>query len=211
MSDKKVAIIGYSGHGYVISDIAISVGLNLKFYTEKHELNKNPYGLDYLGFELDKSFFNNIENIEFILGLGNNEIRRKVYNLLISKRVNVLNVVDSSSLISKNSFIGKGNFISRGVIINALAKVGNACILNTGCIIEHECVLGDAVHIAPGAVLAGNVNVEDGAFIGANTIIKEGVNIGKNVIIGAGSVVVKDVPDDVIGYGNPYRIKNKSK
>ena len=32
-----------------------------------------------------------------------------------------------------------------------------------------------------------------------------GVTIGDNVVIGAGSVVTKDIPNNVIAYGNPCR------
>ena len=37
------------------------------------------------------------------------------------------------------------------------------------------------------------------------------VKIGNNVVIGAGSVVTKDVPDDVIAYGNPCRVVRENK
>ena len=33
-----------------------------------------------------------------------------------------------------------------------------------------------------------------------------GVTIGNGVIIGAGSVVVKDIPDNVIAFGNPCKV-----
>lgn len=42
--------------------------------------------------------------------------------------------------------------------------------------------------------------------IGSNTCIIGGVSIGDNVVIGAGSVVVKDVPSNVVIAGNPARI-----
>jgi len=41
---------------------------------------------------------------------------------------------------------------------------------------------------------------------GGNVTILPGVTIGSGVTIGAGSVVVKDVPDNVVVAGNPARI-----
>lgn len=35
------------------------------------------------------------------------------------------------------------------------------------------------------------------------------VHIGENVWIGAGSVVVKDIPDNVVAVGNPCRVLRK--
>lgn len=37
-------------------------------------------------------------------------------------------------------------------------------------------------------------------------IILPGVTIGDNVVIGAGSVVTRDIPDNVVAYGNPCRV-----
>lgn len=49
-------------------------------------------------------------------------------------------------------------------------------------------------------IIGNNVNV------GAHSIIIGNISIGDNVIIAAGSVVVKDVPDNVIVGGNPAQI-----
>lgn len=48
--------------------------------------------------------------------------------------------------------------------------------------------------------------IGDNVNIGSNTCIIGGVSIGDNVVIGAGSVVVKDVPSNVVIAGNPARI-----
>jgi acetyltransferase-like isoleucine patch superfamily enzyme len=40
--------------------------------------------------------------------------------------------------------------------------------------------------------------------------IKEGSMIGKNTIVGMGSVVLRDLPDDVIALGNPARPMKKN-
>jgi maltose O-acetyltransferase len=50
------------------------------------------------------------------------------------------------------------------------------------------------------------VLIGDNVWIGGNVVIFPGVIIGNNVTIGAGSVVTKDLPDDVLAYGNPCEI-----
>lgn len=203
MLNREVVLVGYSGHGYVVADIAIASHMNLRYYTDKSKIFKNPFDLSYLGFEgnLDYKFWD--KDCSYILGIGDNLIRRKTADLLISKEVTLLNVTHPSASISTKVQFGIGNFISRNVSVNALVRIGDICILNTGCIIEHECVIGNAVHIAPGAVLAGNVEIGDNTFVGANTVIKQGVKIGRNVIIGAGSVILKDIGDNKKIVGNP--------
>jgi maltose O-acetyltransferase len=51
------------------------------------------------------------------------------------------------------------------------------------------------------------VRIGDRVFIGAGTIVLPGVTIGENSIIGAGSVVTKDIPSNVVAYGNPASVR----
>jgi len=204
--DKEVVLIGYSGHGFVVAEAAKLSRLNIKGYTEIKEATQNPFELEYLGFEMDTAFKGWNTDQDYVLGIGDNLIRQKAGDFIISKKKEILNVVHPSASVSKKVIMGIGNFIARNTAINPGAILGDFCIINTGAIIEHECTLGDAVHVAPGAVLTGNVSVDDRTFIGANAVIKQGVKIGKDVIIGAGSVVISDVANNKKVVGNPSRL-----
>lgn len=205
MLSKTVVLVGYSGHGYSVADIAVENSFNLKYYTDRTKASFNPFKLEYLGFEGDHNFefWNN--GFDFILGIGDNHIRNNIGRLIKSKNCEVLNLVQSQASLSTKLEMGEGNFVARQVVINAFAQIGDYCIINTGAIIEHECKIGDGVHIGPGAVLAGNVSVADNSFIGANSVIKQGVSIGKDVVVGAGSVILNDIPDNMRIVGNPGR------
>ena len=200
----SIAIIGYSGHSFVVLDAAKLMGLDVEYYCERNQVSFNPFEINYLGDEGSESFkWDNVDS--FILGIGDNSIRQKVANFILSKNKEILNVIHPSAIISNIATFGVGNFIAASVIVNALAKIADNCILNTGCIVEHECSIESGAHIAPGTVLAGNVTVGKNSFIGANTVVKQGVKIGDGVTIGAGSVVIKDIPDNEIWVGNPAK------
>lgn len=55
------------------------------------------------------------------------------------------------------------------------------------------------------------VRIGNNVWIGGGAIIMPGVTIGNNVVIGAGSVVTKDIPDNVIAYGNPCRVVRENR
>ncbi len=205
MLDKKIILIGYSGHAYVVADIAIENQFKIIGYTEKSRVQNNPFNLSYAGYEKELDFFENKKGVGFLIGIGNNSIRERIYNLITSKNLEVTTIICNTASISHSAWIDSGTFINRNVTVNALAKIGKNVILNTACIIEHECEISDSVHIAPGAVLAGNVLVGERTFIGANSVIKQGVQIGKDVIVGAGTVVLFDIPDGKKIVGNPSR------
>ncbi len=205
MPDKEtIAIIGYSGHSFVVLDAAASMGLNIKYYCEKNEVSYNPFELIYLGDESSSSFDWDAIS-QFVLAIGDNKIRQKVADQIVSKSKKLLNIVHPTAIISNYTTFGKGNFVAANAVVNPLVKIENNCILNTGCIIEHECKISSGVHIAPGAVLAGNVSVGMNSFVGANSVVKQGIKIGNDVIVGAGSVVIHDIPDNEIWAGNPAK------
>jgi maltose O-acetyltransferase len=45
-------------------------------------------------------------------------------------------------------------------------------------------------------------------MIGTGSAIIPGIKIGAMVIVGAGSVVVRDLPDGALAFGNPARQKH---
>lgn len=205
MPDKSsIAIVGYSGHSFVVLDAAEQMNLDVNYYCEKSQASNNPFEITYLGDEGSDLFdWNSVD--QFILGIGDNKIRQKVADLILANKKTILNIIHPSSVISKYAIFDTGIFIAANVTVNALAKIADNCILNTGCIIEHECAIGSGAHIAPGVVLAGNVSIGSNSFIGANSVIKQGVKIGSGVTVGAGSVVIKDIPDNEIWAGNPAK------
>ncbi len=53
------------------------------------------------------------------------------------------------------------------------------------------------------------VYIEENVWLGEGVKVLKGVRIGKNSVIGAGSIVVKDIPENVIAAGNPCKILKK--
>ena len=206
MLDRDIILVGYSGHGLVVADAALENNARLIGYSEKSVNDFNPYQLQYFGNESSPDFNAWNLDVDFLLGVGDNRIREKIYNLIIQRGKKIVSIIHSTSSISNYSKFGEGVFCNRNVIVNAFSNIGNNVVLNSGCIVEHECEIQDHVHVAPGVVLAGNVTVGQRTFVGANSVIKQGVIIGKDVIIGAGSVILKSVPDGCKVVGNPGRI-----
>lgn len=205
MLDSNIILIGYSGHGKVVADAAFESGLNILGYSDKKIIEYNPFNLMYLGYESDDTFVGWELSSNFLIGIGDNYIREKIFESITKRGKIVTTLISTSSIISKYSKVGNGTFVNNNVTINAGSKIGMNVILNTGCIVEHECSIENSVHIAPGAVLAGNITIGERSFIGANAVLKQGIVIGKDVIVGAGTVVLHDVPDNMKIVGNPSR------
>ncbi|MEO5945097.1 MAG: acetyltransferase [Ferruginibacter sp.] len=200
-------LIGYSGHAFVVYGILKNAGKPVTGYCDAEEKLYNPFQLPYFGRESDAAALQQIKNAGYFIAIGNNVIRKKLYNSLAeTSRQLPQNAIHPSAIISHFASVsGHGIMISANAVINPLAKIGNGVICNTGCIIEHECAVGDFAHIGPSAVLCGNVTIGSQAFVGAGAIIRQGITIGENAMIGAGAVVVKDVPNGVTVMGCPAK------
>jgi hypothetical protein len=126
--ENKTAIIGYGGHAYVVAESHLSNGNSLNYYTNIVQVEKNPYSLAYLGCETDPNFEGWDKNLAFILGIGDNNLRNKIAQLLLSKHQIIESVIDTNSIISKRANIGIGIFASKGVLVNAFSKIGDFTI-----------------------------------------------------------------------------------
>ncbi len=51
-----------------------------------------------------------------------------------------------------------------------------------------------------------DVHIGKNVWIGAGAIVMPGITIGDNSVIGAGSVVTRDIPPNVVAFGNPCRV-----
>lgn len=129
------------------------------------------------------------------------------------------------------NFFGRtgNNFLINGPIYFDFGyniEIGNNFFSNMNLTIldEAKVTFGDNVFIAPncgfytaghpldvsernkGLEYAKEIKVGNNVWIGANVVVLPGVTIGDNSVIGAGSVVTKDIPSNVLAYGNPCRV-----
>ena len=139
-------------------------------------------------------------------GVGDNQPRRRLFELASSHGLRPLVVCHPSAVCSPWAKIGAGSVLFPGSIVNAGAVLGVNVIVNTGVIVEHDGVIGDHVHIATGARLCSTVHVGDGAHIGAGATVRQGISIGEGAVLGAGAVVVKDVEPWTVVAGVPARV-----
>ena len=82
----KAILVGYSGHGLVVEESAIIMGVEFYGYTDLYEIDKNPFDLRYFGNEQSKDYNWNLTD-KYVLGIGSNKLRSKAFKFLKSKSI----------------------------------------------------------------------------------------------------------------------------
>ena len=194
---KSIYIYGASGHGLVVADIAKSCGYeNIVFLDD----DKSKGFLTFDDIKENRDY-----HISF--GIGNNQIREKLYKKVKENGFFTPILIHPSSIISPSARIEEGTVVMPNVVVNAKAYIGKCVILNSSCVVEHESIIGDFVHISPKVAIAGDVKIGNFTHIGIGSSVIQCLEIGKNSIIGSGSVVVKNIRDFKKAYGNPCKEK----
>jgi sugar O-acyltransferase (sialic acid O-acetyltransferase NeuD family) len=201
---KSIAIMGASGHGKVVADIALQNG-----YDDIVFIDENPT-IDMLGEypvadeETDLEYYIN-KKYDFIVGIGDAKSRKKVQEKLESKGAIIITLVHPSAVIAYDVEIGAGTVIMAQAAINPGTRIGKGCIINTSSSVDHDNVIGDYTHISVGSHTAGTVIMGNNCWLGIGAVVSNNINIADDVFIGAGGVVVKDIKEAGKYVGVPVR------
>lgn len=201
---NKLLIIGASGHGKVVADIALQMNRWQSIaFLDNDENIKSLLGLEVIGNSDD--VYQYIDDWDIFVGIGNNHTRQKVSSELEVLGANMPILIHPKSIIGTSVEIGTGTAVMAGAVVNSCTKIGKGCIVNTSSTIDHDNCIEDFVHISPGTHLAGTVHVGESSWLGIGSTIKNNVNITNSCIVGAGSVVIKDITEPGVYVGAPVR------
>ena len=81
-----------------------------------------------------------------------------------------------------------------GVVIEDDVQIGSHCSIYSVSTIDDK---------------KGKVCLKQNSKIGSHSTVLPGVTIGKNSIIGAHSLIIDDIPDNVVAFGVPAKIIRK--
>lgn len=146
------------------------------------------------------------QKCEAFVAVADARVRRRLVKMLNERRkVQPVNAIHDSAVVSAMATLGHGNLVAARVVINPYAEVGQHCIIQSGAVIDSRAKLADYVHVGTGCLINSSAVVEEGAFVGTGATIIAGVTVGKNARVGAGSVVVENVEAGATVFGNPAK------
>ena len=207
-SNKKLLIIGASGHGKVVADIAIKINKWQSIaFLDDDEFIKTSMGLEVTGKTADAFIYK--DEADFFVAIGSNATREKIQEKLTNEGLNVVSLIHPSVVIGTDVEIGIGSVVMAGVVVNSSTRIGKGCIINTSSSLDHDNVIEDYVHISPGVRTAGSVEIGKRTWLGIGSVVSNSVIICSSCKVGAGAVVVKDITEPGTYVGVPVRRVDK--
>lgn len=107
-------------------------------------------------------------------------------------------------LIGSNVEIGSNAVVARGSIDATI--IGDNVKIDDHVFIAHNVNIGARSMVIAGAEVSGSVEIGEDCWISPQVTILNGVKVGHRSFVGLGSVVIRNIPSDVVAVGNPARV-----
>ena len=196
---NRLTIIGASGHGKVVAEIARLNGYEQIAFLDDNESIETCGKYPVVG----RTTAATILDSDLFVAIGESITRKHLMEAFGKERC--VTLVHPSAVIAEDAILGPGTVVMAGAVVNPGTRIGTGCIINTCSSIDHDCVIGDYCHISVGAHLSGTIVVGDGTWIAVGASIANNVKISGNSIIGAGAVVIRDIVESGTYVGVPVR------
>ncbi|MBE4605623.1 acetyltransferase [Vibrio navarrensis] len=201
------AILGASGHGKVVAEIAELNGYSdIHFYDDRYPELHIIEHWNVVGDS--EALLASVEQYACVaVAIGSNAIRLNKHRQLLEAGARMPSLVHPSAIISGYATIAGGCVVMANAVVSPFAVVGQTCIVNTGAIVEHDCHLADGVHLSPNSAIAGGTQIGECAWLGIGAVTRQLVSVGEGATIGAGATVIGNVAANTVVMGTPAKIQ----
>jgi len=210
----KVAIYGSGDLGIQMNFHLKNAGIEVVGFIDDTK-EKNSIICDSLKVLGGKSsiieYVNNgiFNSVCIAIGYNNLSIKEKIYAWLTNNNISICGFIHDSCYVDFTSNIHYSAILYPRTLIDQRVVIEENVIVNLNVTIAHDTLVKTNTFIAPGVVISGFCEIGRNCFIGSGTIIKDNIIIADDIFIGAGSVVVNNLKQKGVYFGNPAKKYDK--
>lgn len=214
--NKKVVIIGGSGHGSIITEV---IRDNKQKYNDEewevagfcNDFDKEVDGYPVLGKISDIPALIDM-GYYFAWGvhlIGRNYKTVEFYNSISIPDEKLAIIVHKSAFVCSTAVLEAGAFIMYGSYIGPRTVVGRCSMIKANVNIGHDVHIAPLCHIAMGANVNSHVELClcSDVSVGAQVMLNK--RVGACSMVGAQALAMHDIPEGEIHIGTPARFLKK--
>ncbi len=206
----RIVVLGAGGQGLVVVDMLLRAREAGGADEAVAVLDDDPAqeGRSVLGLRVagPRARLAELAHDAVVVAIGDNARRRAAVRELLADGERIGRACHPRASVAPDVTIPPGAMISAGAVVLPGVVLGDGVLLNTGCVVEHETHVGAFAHVSSGATVGARCRIGAETLVGLGASVLSGVAVGRGTIVGAGSVVVRDLPDAVVAFGNPARV-----
>ncbi|MDK2847426.1 MAG: hypothetical protein PWP34_779 [Desulfuromonadales bacterium] len=198
MNKKDLILVGGGGHCHSVIDVIEALGdyriagvLDLPERAGSKVLGYTVIGCDD---DIPRLIEEGMNDYVITLGQIKSPDRRiSLFREIKSRSGHLPAILSPLAHVSPHAAIGEGTIVMHGALVNAGARVGCNCTINSRALVEHDVQVDDHCHLSTACVINGSVRIGEGTLVGSGAVIRENIVIGPGCIIGAGALVRKSL------------------
>ena len=208
-----LGIYGSGGLGREVLELAKQINTTENRWTEFVFINDVNKTFELKGnkvftfVEIKEKY--NPKNIEIVIAVGEPQLRRIFRETVCLAGFKLATLIHPTAQIYSDTVMGAGTVVNCNCWISCDIVIGENVYIQPSVLIGHDTTVGNDTVISP-CIIAGGCNIGNEIYIGLSATIKEKIKVGNQAIIGMGSVVLRDVPAELVVLGNPAKVIAKN-
>ena len=209
-ADSSVIMVGAGGHARSVLGVLQDIGCGIVgLVADVARLDQMLAGIEVLGeLNVIPEIHSRYPGAVWVMAIGDNYHRLRIMQAICLEVPGVIfpAVMHPSAIVSGDVEIEPGAVIMPGAVVLAGCRLGVCSLINTRASLDHESTLGEGASLAPGVVTGGRATIGRRAFVGIGAMVVQGIQIGADTVVGAGSLLLHDLPEKSVAYGQPARV-----
>ena len=163
---KSLVVVGAGRHGRVVAETALSThGYEVVGFADEEPAK---HGLDLGRWKVLGHWRDTVAD-EYVVGIGSNPTRRRIYESLVAEGRQLATVVSDRASVSADARVGRGSVILAGAVVQSGAVIGENVVVNAGAVIDHDASVGPHAHVGPHSTVESFARVHPGEMVSAAT------------------------------------------